>query len=174
MAVGCRVFIGLEEGACKTADKGGGEIGIGRQRGQGHQEGKAGGFHGRKRTKPLLFVRLKNPEPPAQLGQCDREAFAELLHGGKTDEILRQDAEDEEQAIAGIRDDEIRNNGMGMAAGADEPQDAEAMADRGAAYEVNEGASVVGMGNRNFSLRGDRKAGRQVGQGQKSGGWKNR
>lgn len=90
-------------------------------------------------------MRLKNPEPPAQLRQGDGEAFTELLQGGKTDEILRQDAENEKQAIAGIRNDEIRNNGMGMAAGADEPQDAEVMANRGAAYEVDEGASIVGM-----------------------------
>lgn len=34
---------------------------------------------------------------------------------------------------------------MGMAAGADEPQDTEVMADGGAAYEVDEGASIVGM-----------------------------
>lgn len=92
LAVGRRVFMGLEEGARKTADKGGGEARIGRQCNQGHQEGKAGVFHGRKCTKPLIFVRLKNPEPPAQLRQGDGEAFAELLHGGKADEILRQDA----------------------------------------------------------------------------------
>lgn len=113
--------MGLEEGAYKTADKGGGKVGIGWQRKQGLQEGKAGGFHGRKRTKPLIFVRPENLEPPTQLGKGDGEAFAELLHGGKTDEILRQDAEDEEQAIARIRNDEIRKDSMGMAAGADEP-----------------------------------------------------
>lgn len=34
---------------------------------------------------------------------------------------------------------------MGMAAGADESQDAEIMAYRGAGYEVDEGAPIVGM-----------------------------
>lgn len=34
---------------------------------------------------------------------------------------------------------------MGMSAGADEAQDAEIMADRGAANEVDEGAPIVGM-----------------------------
>ena len=34
---------------------------------------------------------------------------------------------------------------MGMAAGTDEAHDAEAVADRGAAYEVHQGAAIVGM-----------------------------
>ena len=34
---------------------------------------------------------------------------------------------------------------MGMAAGTDEAHDAEAVADRGAAYEVHQGAVIVGM-----------------------------
>lgn len=34
---------------------------------------------------------------------------------------------------------------MGMAAGADEAHDAEAVADRGAAYEVHQGTAIVGM-----------------------------
>ena len=135
----------LEEGLCKTADKGGGENRIGRLGEKGLQEGKAGSLHGGKHTKPLLLVCLEEPQPPAQLGKGDGEAFAELLHSGKAQEILREDAEEEEQAISGVRDDEVREDGMGMAAGTDEAHDAEAVADWGATYEVHQGAAIVGM-----------------------------
>ena len=73
------------------------------------------------------------------------EAFAELLNCGKVQEILRQDTEDEEQAITGVGDDEVREDGMSMAAGTDEAEDAEAVSDGGAADEVNEGAVIAGM-----------------------------
>ena len=135
----------LEEGLCKTADKGGGENRIGRLGEKGLQEGKAGSLHGGKHTKPLLLVCLEEPQPPAQLGKGDGEAFAELLHSGKAQEILREDAEEEEQAISGVRDDEVREDGMGMAAGADEAYDAEAVSDSPSTHEVHQGAAIVSM-----------------------------
>ncbi|KAI4450499.1 hypothetical protein C823_005036 [Eubacterium plexicaudatum ASF492] len=63
----------------------------------------------------------------------------------KVQEILCQDTEDEEQAVAGIGDDEIREDGMGMAAGTDEAKDAEAVSDRGAVYEIHQGTVIIGM-----------------------------
>ena len=60
-------------------------------------------------------------------------------------EILRQDTEDEEQAVAGVGDDEVREDGMGMAAGTDEPHNTETVADRGTVYEVHQGAVIIGM-----------------------------
>ena len=60
--------------------------------------------------------------------------------GSKAPEILRQDVEEEEQAISGGRDDEVREDGMGMAAGADEAHDAEAVSDSPSAHEgIKEG-----------------------------------
>ena len=40
-------------------------------------------------------------------------------------ETLGQDPEDKEETIAGIRDDEVRKDGMGMSAGTDQAQDTE-------------------------------------------------
>ena len=60
-------------------------------------------------------------------------------------EILRQDTEQEEQAVAGVGDDEIREDGMGMAAVTDEAHDAEAVADWGAAHEIDQGTVIIGM-----------------------------
>ena len=145
LAVKRRIFVGLQEGFRKTADEGTGKVRIGRLRVQEAEEGKAGGFHGRKHTQPLLLLHLEKPQPAVQLGKGDGEAFAELLNCGKVQEILRQDTEDEEQAITGVGDDEVREDGMSMAAGTDEAEDAEAVSDGGAADEVNEGAVIVGM-----------------------------
>ena len=145
LAVRRRVLMGLEEGLCKTADKGGGEIRIGCLHEQGFQEGKAGSLHGGKGTEPLLLLHPEEIQPAAQLGKGDGKALAELFHSGKMQEILRQNAEEEEQAIAGVGDDEVREDGMGMAAGTDEAQDAEAVADGGTAHEVHQGSVIVGM-----------------------------
>ena len=145
LAVRRRIFMRLEEGLCKTADKGGGEIRIGCLHEQGFQEGKAGSLHGGKGTEPLLLLRLEKIQPAAQLGKGDGEAFAEPFHSGKAQEILRQDTEEEEQAIAGVGDNEVREDGMGMAAGTDEAHDAEAVADRGTTYEVHQGTAIIGM-----------------------------
>ena len=137
--------MGLEEGLRKTADKGGGEIRIGCLRKKGFQERKAGSLHGGKHAEPFLLLHPEELQPAAQLGKGDGEAFAEPLHCGGAQEVLSQDTEDEEQAVAGVGDDEIREDGMGMAAGTDEAHDAEVVADRGTTYEVHQGAAIVGM-----------------------------
>ena len=145
LAVRRRIFMRLEEGLCKTADKGGGEIRIGRLGEKALQEGKAGSLHGRKHAEPLLLLCLEEIQPVAQLGKGDGEALTESLHGRQTQEILCQDTEEEEQAIAGVGDDEVREDGMGMAAGTDEAHDAEAVADRGTTYEIHQGTAIIGM-----------------------------
>ena len=145
LAVRRRIFMGLEEGLGKTADKGRGEIRIGRVRKKGFEEGEAGSLHGGKRAEPFLLLHPEEPQPAAQLGKSDGEAFAELLHGRQAQEILCQDTEEEEQAVTGVGDDEVREDGMGMAAGTDEAHDAEAVADWGAAYEIDQGTVIISM-----------------------------
>ena len=137
--------MGLEEGFRKTPDEGGSKTGIAGCREQRLQEGKAGCLRGGKEPQPLLLLHPEKFQPAVQLGKGDGEAFAEPLHCREVQEILRQDTEHEEQAIAGVRDDEVREDGMGMAAGTDQAQDAEAVTDRGTAYEINQGTAVVGM-----------------------------
>ena len=144
-AVRRRIFMGLEEGHGKTADKGRGEMGIGGQGEQGFQEGESGDLHGGKDAEPFLLLRTEDPQPPVQLGGGDGEPFTEPLHGGQAQEILRQDTQDKEKAIAGVGDDEIRQDGVGMAAGTDKAQDAEAVADGSAGHEVHQGTVIVGM-----------------------------
>ena len=65
LAVRRRIFMRLEEGLCKTADKGGGEIRIGCLHEQGFQKGKAGSLHGGKGTEPLLLLHPEEIQPAA-------------------------------------------------------------------------------------------------------------
>ena len=51
-------------------------------------------------------------------------------------EIFRKKTENEKETISGVRDDEIRKNGMGMPAAADQAQDTKFMAYREAAHKV--------------------------------------
>ncbi len=75
----------------------------------------------------------------------NEEALTDFFQGSRAQEILRQDAENEEKAEGGIRDDEVWEDGMGMAAGTDKSQDTEAVPDRLASYEINQGTAIIGM-----------------------------
>ena len=137
--------MGLEEGFCKTADKGGSKIRIGGLGDQCLQEGEGRDFHRGKCPEPFFLLHQEEFQKTVQLGKGDGETPAESLYRRKVQEILCQDTEDEEQAVAGIGDDEIREDGMGMAAGTDEAHDAEAVADRGTTYEIHQGTAIIGM-----------------------------
>ncbi len=137
--------MGLEEGFCKAVDKGGGEIRIGGLDGKSLQERKGGYLHGREDAQPFHLLHTEKLQPSAQLGKRDGEALAESLHGRQVQEILRQDTQEKEQAIAGVGNDEVWKDGMGMVAGTDKAQNAEAMADRGATHEVHQRTAIVGM-----------------------------
>ncbi len=75
----------------------------------------------------------------------NEEALTDFFQGSRAQEILRQDAENEEKAEGGIRDDEVWEDGMGMATGTDKSQDTEAVPDRLASYEINQGTAIIGM-----------------------------
>ncbi len=145
LAVRSRIFVGLEEGDGETADKGGGKTGIAGHCKEALQERKAGSLQRKEQAHPLLFLLSEQGKPVVKLFAGNEEALTDPFHGSRAQEILRQDAEDEEKAVGGIRDDEVREDGMGMAAGTGKAQDAETVPDRPAAYEINQGAVIVGM-----------------------------
>ena len=64
-----------------------------------------------------------NPFEKLVLG--DSKSFAELFDGVKSCKVFPEDAQDKEQAVAGVRDDDIRKDSMCMAAAVTEdPEDA--------------------------------------------------
>ncbi len=145
LAVIRRVFVGLEEGDSKTADKCGGKVRVTRHLKKFFQEGETGCLHGREHAHPLFLLPPEEAKPVVKLFLCDKKAFTEPFHGSRTQEILCKDAEDEKEAIGGVGDDEVRKDGMGMAAGTDKAQDAEAVSDRASVNKVNKRTVIVGM-----------------------------
>ncbi len=137
--------MGLEEGDSKTPDKSGGKTGIAGHCKKALQERKAGSLQGREQAHPLFFLPPEQGKPAVKLFLGNEEALTESFHGNRAQEILRKDAEDEEKAVGGIREEEVREDGMGMAAGTDKAQDAEAVPDRPASHEINQGAAIIGM-----------------------------
>ena len=71
-------------------------------------------------------------------------SFTELFDGKTTCKILPQKAQDEEQAVAGIRNNDIRKNGVGMlAAVAENPHHTDVGLFPFTCLEVDDGAAIV-------------------------------
>ena len=71
-------------------------------------------------------------------------SFTELFNGKTTCKILPKKAQNEEQAVAGIRDNDIRKNGVGMLTAVTEnPHYTEVRLFSFTSLEVNDGAAIV-------------------------------
>ena len=57
---------------------------------------------------------FKKGDPSEKLVPGDPIFFAELLNGGKSGKVFPEDAQDKEQTVAGVRDDDIGKDGMCM------------------------------------------------------------
>ena len=85
-----------------------------------------------------------NPFEKLVLG--DSISFAELFNGGKSGKVFPEDAQDKEQAVAGVRDDDIGKDGMCMvAAVTEDPEHTKIRFLLCAGLEVNDGSAVVIM-----------------------------
>ena len=85
-----------------------------------------------------------NPFEKLVLG--DPISFAELFNGVKTCKVFPEDAQDKEQTVAGVRDDDIRKDGMCMATTVTEdPEDAEIRFFLCAGPKVDDGSAIVVM-----------------------------
>ena len=71
-------------------------------------------------------------------------SFTELFEGKTTCKALSKKAQRKEQAVAGIRDDDIRKNGVGVPAAVTEnPHHTEVGLFSFTCLEVNDGAAIV-------------------------------
>jgi len=145
LAVSRRISVGLEEGDREAADKTGCKAGISGHPEKAFQEREAGGLPGREKAQPLFLLLFEQGKPVVELVLGNTEVCAYFFYGSRPKEIFRQDTEDKEKAVGGIRDDEIRKDGMGMAAGTDKAQDTEAVPDRLSANEISQGTFIIGM-----------------------------
>ena len=85
-------------------------------------------------------------DPFEKLVLGDSKSFAELFDGVKSCKVFPEDAQDKEQTVAGVRDDDIGKNGMCMVtAVTEDPEDAEIRFFLSAGLEVDDGSAVVVM-----------------------------
>lgn len=84
--------------------------------------------------------------PFEKLVPGDSISFTELLNGVKTCKVFPENAQDKEQAVAGVRNDDIRKDGMCMVtAVTEDPEDAEIRFLFCAGDEIYNGSAVVVM-----------------------------
>lgn len=140
-----RILMGLEKRFCKPAHEAGSKRGVTGGKDQIFQKREIGSLQGRKHAEPFIFLCMPKAEPAVELVPCDGKAFEDTLNGAESGKIFSKDAENEEEAIPGIRNDEIRKDGVGMPAGADKTQDADFVPDGRTIYEINQGTLVIGV-----------------------------
>ena len=89
---------------------------------------------------------LEKGNPFEKLVLGDSISFAELFNGGKSGKVFPEDAQDKEQTVAGVRDDDIGKDGMCMVtAVTEDPQDAEIRFFPSTGLKVDDGSAVVVM-----------------------------
>ncbi|MDD7077826.1 MAG: hypothetical protein PUI42_06885 [Lachnospiraceae bacterium] len=95
-------------------------------------------------TEPLLLVRIPECQPFMELLGGYIKTLTELFEGMKPGKVFPQDKEDKEQAVAGIRDNDIRKDSVGMhAAIAEYTHDTEILFQLSAGLEVDDGSAVI-------------------------------
>ena len=91
----------------------------------------------------MLFPQSK---PLVQLVHGNAELFTEPFNGAESCEIFPQEPEDKEQSVAGVRNDAVRKDRVGMtAAVAENPHDAEFLPHGMPISEINDGSAVIVM-----------------------------
>ncbi len=84
--------------------------------------------------------------PFIKLVPGNAEAFTEGLDGRTVQESFRQDTEDKKEAITGIGDNHIREDGMGVpAAFADQPEDRDFLYNGLPMDKIDDAAAIVRM-----------------------------
>ena len=138
--------MGLQEGISGFIRKAVGEKGILRQPDNPQKEIQAGSFGMFQHPEPFLLMPGKELFPFIKLVPGNAEAFTESLDGRTVQESFCQDTEDEEKSIARIRDDHIREDGMGVpAAVTDQPEDHDFLYDGLPMDKIDDAAAVVSM-----------------------------
>jgi hypothetical protein len=145
LAVKRRITVRLEEGKGSKPGKSGRKGRVFRGN-DAFQENSIRRSNRIKCPEPEGFVFPEETKPAVEHGMGDAEPQAELFHGGKAQEVLSNDAEDKKEAVGAVRDDEVREDGMRMAAaGADHPGYGDPVVDGPAGDEIDEIPLIRGM-----------------------------
>jgi hypothetical protein len=145
LGVKCRVTVRLEEGKGSKPGKSGrkGRVFPGNDP---FQENSIRRFNRIKCPEPEGFVFLEEAKPAVEHGMGNAEPQAELFHGRTVQEVLSNDAEDKKEAVGAVRDDEVREDGVRMAAaGTGHPGYGDPVVDGPAGDEIDQVSFIGGM-----------------------------
>lgn len=139
-----RIFMGREKGIRKTQDKLHGELREAFCHKDAPEERKVRNQEILQKPEPVLLVGSPQGKPLIEPVLRDAISFTELLHGKTVCEILAEKAQDKEQTEAGIRDHDIRKDGVAvLTAVTEDAHYAETVACLNPGAEVNQGAVIV-------------------------------
>ena len=83
-------------------------------------------------------------EPFKKLILGDAKSFADLFNGEKSGKVFSEDTQDKEQAVSGVRNDNVREDGMRMLTAVTEnPHHTKVGLFSLTCLEVNDGAAIV-------------------------------
>lgn len=139
-----RISVRLEEGIRKTQDKLHGEIREAVRRKDAPEERNVRNREILQKAEPVLLVGFPQRKPLIEPVPRDGISLTEMLHGKTFCKVLPEKAQDKEQAEAGIRDHDIRKDGMGVPTTVTEDAHyTETVAGLNSGVEINQGAVIV-------------------------------
>lgn len=107
---------------------------------------ESGGFRIFQDAQPVLLVRVPKSQPFVELLSGDAVDFPELFQWMQAGKVFTKHPKDEKEPITGIRDDEIREDGMGMVTTiAVDSENTEIVSDLISVSEVDDVPPIVGM-----------------------------
>lgn len=110
------------------------------------QKSEIGSFITGEQTKPFLFMGFPEGKPFIELVPGDAKSFTEQFDGIKPGKVFPKDTQDKEQAVAAVRNDGVRKDGMGMiTAVTEDPEDTQVILFVLPCPEINDGTPVVVM-----------------------------
>lgn len=140
------ISVGLQEGTGSEPDEFLRECGVEVVPDKLLQKSQIGNISIAEDTKPFCFARMPESQPLIELFPGNEEAFTKTLHRMETCEALPENPKNKEKAVAGIRDNKIRQDGMGMlTAVAIDPENAEVIFRRRTLTKVDYMAPIVVM-----------------------------
>ena len=139
-----RIPVRLEKGIRKTKGKLHGEIREAFCRKDAPEERKVRNREILQKPEPVLLVGFPEAEPLIEPVLLNSISFIELNYSKTGCEVLAEKAQDKEQAVVGIRDDDVRKDGVGvLTAVTEDAHYTEVVASPDSGAEINQGAVIV-------------------------------
>jgi hypothetical protein len=107
-----RIFVRLKEREARQLEKGGGKRREGRFPDKGQEGGFQVCFRGGQKALPFGTVVMEQALPAVESSDRDPVHFTDPFDRPETDGVLRQNTQDEKEAVAAVRDNRVGKHSM--------------------------------------------------------------